>query len=171
MNMYEAVKAAAVHIGAHPENYSFATTTIPPDGRSGTGCMLGRIAQIVGFKTSHANEVAHVLLGVTSEAFFERVIKIIRAGTSPKNWKGRMLDEAAGVAPALLIYAEKYRAELEAREYPPGKIPKSVREIFNPQVFNGLFMGAGNGFTPALFPCPPGYKYSINTDEYVPVPA
>lgn len=163
MNMYEAVKAAAVHIGAHPENYSFATTTIPPDGRSGTGCMLGRIAQIVGFKTSHANDVAPALLGVDSEVFFDRMGKIIHGWSH-----GRVFDDAKQVAPALLIYADKYRAELEAREYPPGKIPKSVREIFNPQVFNGLFMGAGGKGMPAQGPCPPGYKYSINTDDYVP---
>jgi hypothetical protein len=168
MNMYEAVNAAAVHIGAHPENYSFATTTIPPDGRSGTGCMLGRIAQIVGFKTSHANEVASALLGVDSEIFFDRVGKIVRSLLNrPAH---RIFDEAAEVAPALLIYAEKYRAELEAREYPPGKIPKSVREIFNPQVFSGLFIGAGVAGSMAAPPkaCPPGYKYSIVIDDYVP---
>lgn len=141
MNMYEATKAAAAHIAAHPELYSFQITDIPNDERP-RGCILGRIAQIVGYKTTHANYVSE-LLGVGHIEFFGRVLRLMAPECAP--WGQSALDHAAYVAPALARYAELYRRELEAREYPPGSIPKAVREIFNPQVFGGLFLGAGGG--------------------------
>jgi hypothetical protein len=165
MNMYEAVKAAAIHIGAHPELYSFATTAIPPDGRNGTGCMLGRIAQLVGFDTVHANEVAPALLKTDSTVFFDRISRIIRDTTV--GHKPRIFDDPRHVAPALLIYAEKYRNDLEALEYPPGKIPKSVTDIFKPQAFNGLFIAAGGVLANTKAHPLGGSGYSVAVEMYV----
>lgn len=172
MNMYEAVKAAAAHIGARPHHYSFQITDIPADENE-RGCILGRIAQLVGFQTKHANLVAESLLGVNHMDFFGRVLSLM-APEQKEAWVGpTALDCAALVAPALLRYAERYRAELEMREWPPGAIPaipKSVREIFNPQVFDGLFIGAGVGgsMPPPTQAAPAGCKYSISLDQYVP---
>lgn len=169
MNMYKAVKAAAAHIGARPQDYSFQITAIPAD-ENGRGCILGRIAQIVGFQTKHANLAAESLLGVNHMEFFGLVLDLMTP--EKKVWGQDALDCAALVAPALLRYAERYRAELEAREWPPGAIPaipKSVREIFNPQVFNGLFIGAGvGGGLPPPAQAAPGKIYSIKLDQYVP---
>lgn len=155
MNMYEAVKLAAAHIAAKPQLYSFAVTHIPhDDGTDGLrnpvslqlysqmGCMLGRIGAIVGFKSgahratvmhSDADEVAHRALGLGHQGhktFFDRIVQL---QLEVRPYIASDLHDPAKVAPAMAAYAERYRAELEARVWPREGIPHAVRKIFRPQ--------------------------------------
>jgi hypothetical protein len=133
MNMYEAMKQTAAHIKGNPAQYSFAVVSIPRDGgegREGMGCMLGRLAQIAGYNTTHANNVAAALLGISVEDFFSRVAMLIHGQPYCPNG---IFDDPIVVNAALGAYAEKYRAELQAREWPPEGIPTQVREIFAPK--------------------------------------
>lgn len=171
MNMYEAVKATAAQISARPDLYNFSITRIPDEGGlgyNGQGCILGRLAQIAGFKDdcNGADAAAGPLLGVIPHIFFNRISHIMleRLGASVPD-----LHQPALVVPALCIYAEMYRSELETREYPIPAIPPAVRQIFNPQTFNGLFLGAGVAASTVPAPAKPlpGEKYSIALDTYI----
>lgn len=173
MNMYEAVKLAAAHIARYPQLYSFETVTIPPDGQRGTACMLGRIAQIVGFQTCHANEVAPALLKIPAETFFASIARNL--GHESGVPSGCFDNDPTGIGAAMLKFAEEYRAHLQALEYPPWTIPKSVRDIFNPNAFDGLFlatiassggMGGTGGAGIAQLQKPKGGVYSLLINTY-----
>jgi hypothetical protein len=164
MNMYAALRATAAHIHAHPQLYNYHVTRIPLPGDVGPeswGCMLGRLAHIVGYQNTGrgADAAAPALLGISHSCFFERIADIMRKARP----YAVNLGDPKLVAPAVLAYAEMYRAELEVREYPIPAIPAAVRDIFNPAQFVHVFGNAGKPIATK--------KYNINTDSYELVPS
>jgi hypothetical protein len=164
MNMYEAVKAAAAHIAKYPDLYNYNVTRIPQTGDEGPqamGCMLGRLAHIVGFEDigRGADAAAPALLGISHSAFFERIVRIM----NENRWMADLHD-AKLVAPAMLIYAQRHRADLETREYPVPNIPKIVLDIFTRSDFFTQFAAVDKALLPA------GAMYNVAADSYELVP-
>lgn len=174
MNMYEAVLKTARHIYKHPENYNFGVTDIPKD-EGGTGCMLGRLAQVCGMllerrqgslNTSPADRACPALLGVSHGEFFHEIADIMLRDlhTPPNN------NDTVAVSRALVVFAQKHREYLEPREVPaptpdPEPIPAEVLAIFNQTQFDAIFLSGGGAYALINENPTKTLRYNINTDS------